>query len=758
MGDFKNYLLCRKRFPLCRIISLFVILINSGPLKAGENEQVIRGRCLNSSTQQPIKEAVITVYGTNSYQTKTDSNGYYFIKVPTGKYTVSAERNGYKALFLENIVVNMGKQQIQDFELSEFTLELSEITIRKESEQDVELNSWNIQQFASVNYDPGRVINSHAGVVNNDEQSNNVTVRGTTPNYFQWRIEGIEVVNPNHLENAGTINDRPTLNGGGVSLISAQLLHNSGLHFAPFSPEYGNALSGIFDIRIRRGNDTKMERTIQASLLGTDIALEGPFSKNSRASYLVNLRYSTVGLLSKIGVNFGDEKINFKDISFSINYPLKKGAVKLFGISGNSENIFRGKTDSTEVKFYKDQLNIDYFSFTSIAGLNYITSLSNTVFFRTVLAYSIKKTTRNSGPNSTEWAQYPIEKDVVKQQKVSGVSFLSKRLSNHNTLKAGMYYNYFISEVHSVYNDSTVFNGTIYEPLIQPFVSFEGGFGKWDYEAGFHTMYQHRIRHFSVQPRFMLRYNINSDQSIAFNYGIASQLQPFLLYLGVQENKSLEPTSSHSFSLLHTLAFRTNTLKTQLYYQLYNNIPVSAPNNFSAFNYFNEQINFRLENSGTARVYGIDMIFEKHFNSFYLIPSISLYSSTYSVVQNTFRKARFNTGYNGVITAGKEFKLKSGQKYLSTDIRVLSRDGYREAELAENPYDYNIQLPKYFRIDFRISYRKNKERSTTIWALDIQNVTNSKNVSYHYYDRYTRKVETKYQLGLIPILSYKILF
>ena len=273
-------------------------------------------------------------------------------------------------------------------------------------------------------------------------------------------------------------------------------------------------------------------------------------------------------------------------------------------------------------------------------------------------------------------------------------------------------------------------------------------------------MYQQRINHFSIQPRLMLRYNLNTDQDITFNYGKLAQLQPFLLYLGNQQNQQLSPTNSHCFSLMHTINFGTkNILKTQLYYQLYNSGPVSLQNGFSAFNYFNERINFLLENSGNAKVYGIDIIFEKHFSGFYLIPSISLYNSSFSITKNNWSNARFNTGYNGVITAGKEFQLKAREKYLSTDIRILSRNGYREPLITEaHPYIYDVQLPAYFRIDFRISYRKNKERSTSIWALDIQNITNNKNMAYHYFDRFTNRIETKYQLGLIPVLSYKIMF
>jgi hypothetical protein len=199
-------------------------------------------------------------------------------------------------------------------------------------------------------------------------------------------------------------------------------------------------------------------------------------------------------------------------------------------------------------------------------------------------------------------------------------------------------------------------------------------------------------------------------------------------------------------------------VKNEFYYQLFDHIPVDPTTGFSAFNYFNEQPTSILEQNGKATVYGYDLSIERDFKSFYIIASSSIYNSEYTI-GSKHEKARFNTGYNLALTTGKEFSLKSGNKFLSTDIRAVFRNGFREPNTNyESEYTYDTQLPEYNRIDLRISYRKNKKNSSVIWALDLQNVTNQHNVSYHYYDTYTKKVETKYQQGLVPVISYKVMF
>lgn len=153
-------------------------------------------------------------------------------------------------------------------------------------------------------------------------------IRGNTPNGLLWRMEGVDIPNPNHFANVGAAS-------GGISIFSAQLLANSDFLTGAFPAEYGNALSSVFDLKLRRGNNAKRENTIQAGVLGIDISSEGPFSKRYKGSYLFNYRYSTLGLLSRIGVNIGPGVTTFQDFSFNVYLPTHKlGTLTLFGFGG----------------------------------------------------------------------------------------------------------------------------------------------------------------------------------------------------------------------------------------------------------------------------------------------------------------------------------------------------------------------------------------------------------------------------------------
>jgi hypothetical protein len=111
------------------------------------------------------------------------------------------------------------------------------------------------------------------------------------------------------------------------------MLSNSDFSTGAFGAEYGNALSGVFDIRLRKGNNQKREYTAQLGLLGADFAMEGPFKKGGQASYLVNYRYSTLAMLQSIGLDIvGDAVPVFQDLSFKLHLPTKNlGTFSVFG-------------------------------------------------------------------------------------------------------------------------------------------------------------------------------------------------------------------------------------------------------------------------------------------------------------------------------------------------------------------------------------------------------------------------------------------
>jgi len=279
--------------------------------------QTIRGNISDADSKQVLIGATISVLKSEPMiGTSSDEKGKFRIEqLPVGYYDLQVSLIGYETLILSQLLLESGKELVLDIELSEKTETLNEVVLigkRANSEKISPLSIKTLTQeevlrFPGTFYDPSRLVMTFAGVASTDDQANNIAIRGNSPNGLSWRLEGVEIVNPNHLSNAGTFSDRPTQNGGGVNILSAQLLGTSHFLTGAFPSTYGNALSGVMDMKLRPGNNEKLEFTAQAGLIGFDLAAEGPLSKNSNASFLVNYRYSFIGLLTNLGVEVSDE-------------------------------------------------------------------------------------------------------------------------------------------------------------------------------------------------------------------------------------------------------------------------------------------------------------------------------------------------------------------------------------------------------------------------------------------------------------------
>ena len=157
------------------------------------------------------------------------------------------------------------------------------------------------QRYAGSFDDPGRMAQSYAGVAAGDDGSNELVVRGNSPRGVLWKMEGMEIPNPNHFSEQGS-------GGGAISMLKGGMMANSDFYTGAFPAEYGNAASGVFDINLRKGNNQKREYAAQIGLLGVEGAMEGPFKAGYEGSYLVNYRYSTLDMLRAIGIDVvGDQ-------------------------------------------------------------------------------------------------------------------------------------------------------------------------------------------------------------------------------------------------------------------------------------------------------------------------------------------------------------------------------------------------------------------------------------------------------------------
>jgi hypothetical protein len=742
----------------------------------GQNlTQTIRGFVFDSYTHNPLDGASVALIDTE-FGATTDVNGTYRMEnVPVGRYSLQVSFVGYETLIISEILLESGKEFVIDISLKESSSTLKEVVVKglTLNSRDKIMPSAEILtieetlRLPATFYDPARLAFSYAGVTTNNDQANHMIIRGNSPNNMSWRLEGVEIVNPNHTSNAGTPSDRPSQNGGGVNMLSAQLLGNSNFMRGAFPANYGNALSGIMDMSFRKGNNEKNEFTGQIGVIGIDFAVEGPFSKNKKASYLINYRYSTLGLLSAAGVDLGDETINYQDLAFNTYFPLKKGGeIKLFGLFGSSSNVFEAKTDSLR-KEEKDFKNIDYNSSVNLFGGTYSKSFSERLRWENAIIYSSRDDDYVSKLFSAPADSFLIfDKNTLKTTSLK--SSLEFKLDRRNKIIGGI--NYTLLD----------YNPGLNSALIRPFLEWGLNFSRVEFRLGASYSYFELNESTSFDPRFLVQYKLNEKQRLSLSIGRNSKIQNLRVYSvptfsGVG-NDQLGFTKSNEVTLSFQNQFDNKIIfKVETYLQNLTAVPVSRDtlDGFSLINYFNEDLDLILDNNGKGQNYGVEISAQQYFykNTFWLA-NISLYDSKYKGSDGIERETRFNGNYIVNATFGKEFPYsKKGKDYiLGVNAHLNFAGGLRETPIDEIASEaagktiyneaeaYSLKQKDVFKTDLRIYWKRNKKKFNSTLALDIQNVTNTKNESFKYYDTFLNEVVQKYQLGLIPILSYRIEF
>ena len=216
-------------------------------------------------------------------------------------------------------------------------------------------------RFAGSKNDVARMAQNFAGVQGADDSRNDIIIRGNSPSGVLFRMEGIDIPNPNHFARFGTT-------GGPISMLNNNVLSNSDFLTGAFPAEYGNAIAGVFDLKMRPGNNEDHEFMFQFGFNGLELMAEGPISKKRKSSYLVNYRYSTLQLFKYMGINFGSTAVpNYQDASFKLNFPSKRGLTSVFGMGGYSTiNILAEEADSSDL--FALDLSNTYFNFKCWCG------------------------------------------------------------------------------------------------------------------------------------------------------------------------------------------------------------------------------------------------------------------------------------------------------------------------------------------------------------------------------------------------------
>ena len=115
------------------------------------------------------------------------------------------------------------------------------------------------------------------------------------------------------------------------------------------------SLGSALFFMMRNGNNERHEFLFQVGFNGFELGAEGPFSKNSKASYLANFRYSTLELMDDI-IDVGTTGVpKYKDLSFKLNFPMKKGRISVIALAGDSDIAMLDSKDGNEQDLYTDE-------------------------------------------------------------------------------------------------------------------------------------------------------------------------------------------------------------------------------------------------------------------------------------------------------------------------------------------------------------------------------------------------------------------
>ena len=752
--------------------------------------QSLSGYIIDEYTGEPVDAKILLSDFVQNFETQTDSTGAFEFMVPVGRYQLTISAGGFESLLINEILLETGKAwteiltlsaQVSDLEIVEIVASRQGISPLHSLMNSRIISVEQTRRFPATFFDPARLATATAGVSSINDQANNIVVRGNNPNGIAWYLEGLEIVNPNHLSNAGTFNDRVSQSGGGVNILSAQLLDNTNFMNGNFPSNFGNALSGVMDMHFRKGNPKKNEYTAQIGVIGLEAAIEGPIDKKQASSFLVNYRYSTLGLLSQLGVDLGDEAISFQDIAFHVNLPTKKlGDFSLFGLMGTSKNEFMAKKDSLGFAFAKDRYDIAFKNEMMAVGLKHKFNFKGKNRINTAVAFSGLKNQRKAERYNDQLTTIEsTDLDRLEKFRVSFQSTYDLWIDPSSLLSFGVNVNHTDTEMERIENDLNQVKGNGEGWLTRTFVNFRKQYRQLSFNLGLHHMFFTFNKSQSIEPRLSLQYRLKSNQEIRFAYSLHSQLQIPQLYFTFQDmenpNKDLGLSKSHHLGLSWVNYFKSDyKLSVETYYQHLYDIPVdkASETSFSTLNLVDEFVGQALDNKGTGTNYGLEVSLEKFFNkNYYFLINGALFESNYKGSDGIERAARFNGKYILNATGGKEFSWtkKSKKLILGVNLRISYLGGFREREIdvAGSILEYETvylssvftkEQPQFFKTDFRIYYKRNKKRFNSTLSLDIQNITNAKNEAFNYFDVEQGEVVTKFQLGLIPILNYRIEF
>lgn len=764
--------------------------------------QTIRGHVCDIASGEPMAGVAIVIDADSSTYALTDVDGNFVIEgVAVGRHTVLASIMGYEPLELKEQLLSSGKEMVLDLKMTESVTLLQGALVRPKVNKQLPLNDMaqvgarmfsveEANRYAGGLADPARTASVFAGVVGGGA-SNGISIHGNSPAMLQWRVEGVEVNNPNHFADI-------TGAGGGIfSSLNGSVLANSDFMTGAMPAEYGNALSGAFDMQMRVGNNAKYEHAFQFGLLGIDFASEGPIGKAregvARASYLVNYRYSFLSVAKKIhAINMEKETLDYQDLSFKFNFPTRKAGTFSLWFTGLIDNYEAGVSDRSEWETLWD-MNESWSNQRNWGGglkhnirfcnggtLTSSVSCTGTYMKVGVNDYDeqMSKVPAMDGRNCF----FNLVFSVIHKQK-----FNSRYNMQNGIEHTHMEYNARMDRVAQTYGPLfRIYEGDGLTGQTRVFTNHKVSVtDRLSFVAGANATWFHLTDQFLVEPRISTQYKLSKTASLAIAYGLNSRRESLDTYFvtkpgetNPEPNSNLGLTRSHHISASFSKRLGENALfKVEPYWQYLFDVPVTPEGTMSNINNTNFFKSDALVNEGRGRNYGIDFTLERYLNDgYYGMITGSLFKSEFRDAEGGWHHTRYDRRYVANILGGKEWMVgrkKDNANVLSVNFRVTLAGGDRYTPLTEgvtfedvmmnpdkivpenNADPFSEQMKMNVSYAFSAKYTVNARRVSHSFLIDFLKIRSFQGKTF---DLRTHETVDKFTEIAFPNIAYRLEF
>ncbi|PZX14387.1 outer membrane receptor protein involved in Fe transport [Breznakibacter xylanolyticus] len=794
----------KRTTPFARLKMSYVILWMislSMPLMA-QQTQTIRGQIIDKANRQPLPGATVVVPGsTPPIGTTSSGDGWFKLtNISVGRVNLEINFLGYQPVVLKNLELTSGKELLLNIEMEESTQNVGEVTVKASKPKTSAINDMALisarsftveetEKYAGSRGDVARMASNFAGVSFANDSRNDIIIRGNSPQGLLWRLDDVDIPNPNHFAENGTT-------GGPVGMLNNNVLRNSDFFTGAFPAEYGNALSGVFDLRMRNGNNEQYEHLFQIGFNGFEGGSEGPISRAGKSSYLVNYRYSTLAVFDKIGFNMGTSGIPYyQDVTFKLHFPTRKGEVSMFGLGGKSSILMLDSKQADRDLYSNDGQDLDNRSKMGATGISYLHYLTPKTYAKVTLSALYQNGGTDIDTLDIQGHKTRTVTHDISEYRLSAAFTTGTKFSASLSSKAGisidqmgydMYTQTWDDDIHGLkerLNTGKPLGQGGY--LLRSYAQFISKMGhNISITPGVNLLHHTLSHHTAIEPRLGASWQYAPSRKINVGYGMHAKTHPLSVYYlktlmangqAIETNKHLDFTKSHQMVAGHDWNINHHMrIKTEVYYQWLYDVPVeTAPSYFSLINggaHWGIEAEDSLVNRGTGNNYGLELTLEHFLNhGYYYLVTASLFESTYRGSDAVTRNTAFNGNYVVNLLGGKEFKLSPTQA-LSLDVKVTMAGGKRRIPIdegrsrqtGETEYDesqaFETRHPDFFKTDFKISYKINKNNITQEWQLYFENLTDHKNVLNESYSQSKNQVVENYQLGFFPMMQYRITF